>query len=359
MASNGGISLVASGLAAPRGMAWDPAGGMYIALAGSGGDDPGQGGGMGESVNTNKGGPTASIVKVVAGCGVPLATGLPSALSASGNYRGVAGVAFIGDDLFALIQGGGAIYGNPTQNNGIYRISATGESDKITDLPNWMAVNPVAEIPGDYTPVGDPFSLISGDNAVLAVEANSGQVLRIEADGNMTRVADLSHAHPVPTGLARDEDGNLYVGYLTEAPYAPGSSRVDKIAPDGTVSTVWTGLTQVTGVAIGADGTLYALEMSAGNGHASGHRPPGQADRTGQQRGDRHRTQSAGRARGRTRPGVLHLHARDRSGLAGRCGDPRRPGRRPARSPTTRARCTPRSVAGRHRARWERTGHRS
>src|SRR5688572_21762149 len=110
-ADYGGISLVASGLAAPRGMAWDPAGGMYVALAGSGGDVPGQGGGMGESVNTNTGGPTAGIVKVVAGCGVPLATGLPSALSASGNYRGVAGVAFIGDDLFALIQGGGAIYG--------------------------------------------------------------------------------------------------------------------------------------------------------------------------------------------------------------------------------------------------------
>jgi plastocyanin/sugar lactone lactonase YvrE len=129
-----------------------------------------------------------------------------------------------------------------------------------------MAVHPVAEIPGDFTPVGDPFALISGDNAVLAVEANSGQVLQIEADGTMTRVADLSDLHPVPTGLARDEDDNLYVGYLTEAPYAPGSSRVDKIAPDGTVSTVWTGLTQVTGVAIGGDGALYALEMSAGNG---------------------------------------------------------------------------------------------
>ncbi|HEX2173837.1 MAG TPA: ScyD/ScyE family protein, partial [Dehalococcoidia bacterium] len=216
---SGGISLVASGLAGPRGMAWDPAGGMYVALAGSGGDVPGQGGGMGESVNTNKGGPTAGIVKIVAGCGVPLATGLPSSLSASGNYRGVAGVAFIGDDLFALVQGGGAINGNPANNNGIYRISATGEWDKITDLPNWMAVHPVANIPGDYTPVGDPFALISGDNAVLAVEANSGQVLRIEADGNMTRVADLSQDHPVPTGIARDENGNLYVGYLTQGPF--------------------------------------------------------------------------------------------------------------------------------------------
>ena len=265
-AGGGGISLVASGLAGPRGMAWDPAGGMYVALAGSGGDVPGQGAGMGQSMNTNKGGPTAGIVKIVAGCGVPLTTGLPSSLSAAGEYRGVAGVAFIGGDLFALVQGGGAINGNPDQNNGIYRISATGDAVKITDLPNWLSVNPVANIPPDYTPIGDPFSLISGDNAVLAVEANSGQVLEIKADGNTTRLADLSKDHPVPTGLARDHDGNLYVGYLTEAPYTPGTSRVDKIAPDGTVSTVWTGLTQVTGVAIGADGTLYALEMSAGNG---------------------------------------------------------------------------------------------
>src|SRR3712207_5639678 len=67
-AGGGGITLVASGLAAPRGMAWDPAGGMYVALAGSGGDFPGQGAGMGQATNSNMGGPTAGIVKIVAGC---------------------------------------------------------------------------------------------------------------------------------------------------------------------------------------------------------------------------------------------------------------------------------------------------
>ncbi len=265
-AGAGGISLVASGLAAPRGMAWDPRGGMYVALAGSGGDTLGQGAAMGETANTNRGGPTAGIAKIVAGCGVPLASGLPSSLSASGEARGVAGVAFIGSDLFALVQGGGAISGNPADNNGIYRVDAGGAWVKITDLPNWMSVDPVAHIPPDFTPIGDPFALISTGNAVLAVEANSGQVLRITADGAMTRIADLSANHPVPTGIARDMDGNLYVGYLTQAPWRPGDSRVDKITPDGAVSTVWTGLTQVTGVAIGADGVLYALEMSAGNG---------------------------------------------------------------------------------------------
>ena len=37
------------------------------------------------------------------------------------------------------------------------------------------------------------------------------------------------------------------------------------VATDGTVEVVWTGLTTVVDVAVGADGTLYALELSTGN----------------------------------------------------------------------------------------------
>jgi hypothetical protein len=37
------------------------------------------------------------------------------------------------------------------------------------------------------------------------------------------------------------------------------------VAPDGTVSDAWTGLTAVTDVAFGPDGTLYAAEMATGN----------------------------------------------------------------------------------------------
>ena len=37
------------------------------------------------------------------------------------------------------------------------------------------------------------------------------------------------------------------------------------VGTDGTVEIVWTGLTTVVDVAVGADGTLYALELSTGN----------------------------------------------------------------------------------------------
>jgi hypothetical protein len=78
-------------------------------------------------------------------------------------------------------------------------------------------------------------------------------------------VADLSQGHPVPTGIALAPDGGVYVGYLTAVPFLDGTSRVDHVAPDGTVSTVWTGLTMVTGIAVAPDGTLYAAEMATGD----------------------------------------------------------------------------------------------
>ena len=84
-------------------------------------------------------------------------------------------------------------------------------------------------------------------------------------DGTVTRVVDLSEQHRVPTGLAAAPQGGVYVGFLTPVPYPDGTSRVIHVAPDGTVTEVWTGLTAVTGVAVGPDGTLYASEMSTGN----------------------------------------------------------------------------------------------
>jgi len=55
------------------------------------------------------------------------------------------------------------------------------------------------------------------------------------------------------------------VGNLTPAPYVNGAAKVVHVAADGTVTDAITGLTAVTGVAVGDDGTLYAVEMSTGN----------------------------------------------------------------------------------------------
>jgi plastocyanin len=67
------------------------------------------------------------------------------------------------------------------------------------------------------------------------------------------------------TALAVAPDGSVLAGTLTPNPHTDDSARVVRISQDGQVSDVWTGLTTVTGLAFGPDGTLYALEMATGN----------------------------------------------------------------------------------------------
>jgi hypothetical protein len=77
--------------------------------------------------------------------------------------------------------------------------------------------------------------------------------------------ADLSANYQVMTGIALAPQGGVLVGNLTSLPYPDGAAKVVHIAPTGTVTEIWEGLTAVTGVAVGTDGDLYALEMSTGN----------------------------------------------------------------------------------------------
>jgi hypothetical protein len=69
----------------------------------------------------------------------------------------------------------------------------------------------------------------------------------------------------VPTGLAPAPDGGAYLGFETAVPFPDGTAKISHISADGTVTDVWTGLTTVTGVTVGPDGTLYAAEMATGN----------------------------------------------------------------------------------------------
>jgi plastocyanin len=269
-----GISLVAGGLANPRGITWDSDGEMYVALAGSGGTTMTQD----DSPASQQYGPifagnTASVVRIaevydvtVNGCPIPVAGGLPSTRGMSGHDQGPGDVAFLEDTLYVLQDAAGAAATYfPDKPNGVYAVEPDGSVRLVLDLKTWHEQNPVANVPEDLTEESEPFAMLAGPGFLWVLEANSGQVLKVTPDGDVTRVADLSEGHPVPTGLALAPEGGVYVGFLTHAPYEDGSSRVVHVADDGTVTEVWTGLTMVTGLAVGPDGVLYALEMATGN----------------------------------------------------------------------------------------------
>ena len=173
-------------------------------------------------------------------------------------------MAFLDGRLYATVDGGGAVHGNPDQPAGLYRINEDGTYAVVADLSAWMRANPVAEPPpADNDPDGEVWSLLptADESAFWVVETNQGQVLQITPAGEVTRIVDLSAGHPVWTGIALAPDGGVYVGTLTAFPYPNGTARVVHVAPDGTVTDHWTGLTAVVALAMGPDYALYALEM--------------------------------------------------------------------------------------------------
>ncbi len=272
----GAPPVVASGLTNPRGMTWGADGTLFVALAGNGGTSPAVGEFLPPPTGPEAGGgPSAAVAQIDPdGCPVAVATGLPSSLDLLGGVVGVSDVAILGDQLYALVAGGGGSHGNPDEPAGLYRIQADGSYELVADLQAWYKANPVAR-PAEVEPDGQWYGMVaaSDGSALWVVESNGGQVLTVTSDGIIARVADLSQGHPVPTGITLAPEGGVYVGYLTPAPFMDGTSRVDHVAPDGTVSTVWTGLTMVTGIAVGPDGTLYAAEMATGD-PASMEEPP-------------------------------------------------------------------------------------
>jgi hypothetical protein len=258
-----GVTVVASGLTNPQGFTWSPDGSMYLALAGVGGETEGI---WINAPSGNFGGYTASVARIEAGCAVPIAEGLPSSVYAEADYVwGVSDVAFLDNQLYALINAG-PDWGTFDEVSGVYRIGDDGTSELVADLSSWFEDVPPDFVAPDYNSDGSLFDMEAGTDALWVVESVGGRLLRVAPDGEITLVADLSVDHPVPDTLAVALDGGAYVGYLMTHPYTDGLAKVVHVAVDGTVSDAWTGLTTVTGLALGPDGTLYAVEMSTNNG---------------------------------------------------------------------------------------------
>lgn len=190
-----GVSIFATGFNAPRGLKFGPDGYLYVAEAGLGGTKStiGQCPQVPTPPGPYFGGRTARISKVDPnGQRTTVAEHLPSAGTGSGgnnNVEGVSDIAFIGDELYALIAGGGCSHGNPDFPAGVIRVNRhNGTWKLVANLGAFFAAHPVAHPnPPDFEPDGTLFSMIAVHYKLYAIEPNQGRLLEINPQNGKVR----------------------------------------------------------------------------------------------------------------------------------------------------------------------------
>jgi hypothetical protein len=273
------ITTYATGFNNPRGLKFGPDGMLYVAEGGTGGGNStvGQCEQVPAPVGPYSGAATGGRISRVDSNGVrtTVTDQFPSSQTSENLVSGVADVAFIGDTLYAITAGSGCSHGVPNTDNGIFRIGGDGSITLVADLSAFQKAHPVAHPEADdFEPDGTWYSMVAVRGSLYAVEPNHGELDRITTGGAISRVADISasQGHIVPTSVAYH--GVFYVGNLNTFPITPGASKILQITPGGSVSTVATGLTMITGVAFDSRGRMYVLENTV----TAGFPTPGEGE---------------------------------------------------------------------------------
>lgn len=243
--------VVADGLNHPRHIAFAPGGTLLVAEAGAGGD-----------VDTTspfgpaKAGGTASVTRIEAGgARSRVLNSLPSIDWLNGEVLGAhAAVEYTGSLWVVLGQGE---LGAPFTFSALELDPATNRIRTHLDLYTYETVNNPDGDMVDSNPVDIAFGA-SGE--VYLVDAGANAVLKWTRDAGLSVFAVWSD-NPVPTSIALDIEGNIYVGFLTGFPFPAQGSRIEKYSSDGQLIETYGGFTAVVDLFHSGE-ELYAVEFA-------------------------------------------------------------------------------------------------
>lgn len=276
-----GMTVVASGLDNPRGLAFGAGGALFVAEAGRGGTDLCAEGPEGPACFGN----SSAITKVWRGRQTRIITGLPSLASPDGTAAGGA------SDVSMRRDGGGVIV---IQNPGSAEDRAFfGPNAALFGHAIWISQNgfmsgnhDIVMYEEDHNPDGgaidsDPYAISARPGGFVAADAAGNDVLAVGGNGKtvvlavfpnrMVPAPDFLGLPPgamipmesVPNAITQGPDGAYYVGELTGFPYPVGAANVYRIVPGQAPTVFASGFTNIIDVAFGPDGKLYVLEIAA------------------------------------------------------------------------------------------------
>jgi hypothetical protein len=182
---------------------------------------------------------------------------------AGGLVSGVADVEFVHGRLYGLLTGAGCSHGVASVPNQVFRVAHDGATHMVANLSAWYQTHPTARPEeNDFEPDGTPYSMVAVRGALYVVEPNHGSLDRVDLNGHIERVVDVSatQGHIVPTTVSYH--GDFFIGNLGTFPVNPRTEKILKVTPHGQVRTWVTGLTTVTGSAWDDRGRLYVLEST-------------------------------------------------------------------------------------------------
>jgi DNA-binding beta-propeller fold protein YncE len=274
-AQDGGTT-VAGGFNSPQGILVAPDGSVWVIDSGVGGEVevPSVNPETGEEVTALMG-ETSRVVSIAADGTQTVAATLPSLLSGQETVGG-ARLALLDGTLYAT----GGIWLGAVSDEAIPNMAAVVkiEDGQATEVARtWeleKAQNPDPNIldshPYGITAGADGNLWVAdaGGNTLLKVDPASGQIDLVTVFAGLPGPfpnparGGAMEMDPVPTAVAFDGEGNIYVSLLPGFPFLPGSGKVVRVSADGQVSDYATGLVMVTDLRTGPDGKLYGVQMA-------------------------------------------------------------------------------------------------
>jgi hypothetical protein len=273
VAAGPSVWVAASGLNNPRGIAVGADGRVFVAEAGSGAAGSGR------------------ITVIDRGSVRTFAAGLPSLVGPEGDVTGPANVALNARGNVVAVIGAGPqqvdprfdsvlrLYPGGTRYLGNIQAFVNAHPDP-TDLDQPSNPTDSNAYGAAWLDSADTLVADAANNTLLLVGPNHRVQMVAKFPNELVSTAHLPFPAPpmlpaesVPTSVAIGPDGYAYVGELKGFPFTPGSSRIwrvdpwarnvtcDPAATSGPCTLFMDGLTSITGLDFGPDGSLYAVSI--------------------------------------------------------------------------------------------------